>query len=113
MSALSLRRRFDRNRGTAAVWLIVGLGLLVALHHGEPMAMGHGHEAGMSSEAGVAMICLGVLAVGLALAARVGTITDRRHLSHVRAPLIFTRRFQAAPAPRSRAGPELSQVFRL
>lgn len=113
MSAISLRRRLNRSRGALALGLVVGLGFLLALHHGDPMLMDHGHDGGASIEVAGAMICLGVLAVGFALCPKIGACRPRpRPERSERASL---RKLAPAPAPTvlARAGPAHSQVFRL
>lgn len=113
MSALSLRRRISRSRGFLALGLILALGFAVALHHADLMPMDSGHAGGASIEMAGAMICLGVLAVGLALPPKIGAA--QRHPRPERSAKASFRKFVVPPAPSvlARAGPARTQVFRL
>jgi hypothetical protein len=113
MSALSLRRRLSRSRGFLALGLIVGLGFMVALHHGDIMPMDHGHDGGASVEMTAGMICLGVLAVGFAFCPKIGAAQP--HLRPERSAKTSFHKLALPPAPSvlARAGPARSQVFRL
>lgn len=113
MNPLSLRRRLSRSRSFLALGLIVGLGFLVALHHGDLMPMDHDHDGGASIEMAGAMICFGVLAVGIALCPEIGAIRRLRRPGRS-AKISFLRLVPApAPSPLSRAGPARFQVFLL
>lgn len=96
-----------------ALGLIIGLGFLVALHHGDLTPMDHGHEGGASIEMAGAMICFGVLAVGLALCPKVGAAQS--HPRPERSAKVSFRKLAlpSTPSPLARAGPTRSQVFRL
>jgi hypothetical protein len=109
-----------RRRTRSAALLIASLGVLVALHHGSIMPMdhgsampgGHGHDGAGAMVAGAMMVCVGILAAGLAICPRLGT---QRRLRPDRDLGIFAVRLLPAPMRevRSRAGPQLTEVLRL
>jgi hypothetical protein len=113
MSAISLRRRLIRSRGYLALALVVALGFMVALHHGDPMLMDHGHDGGASVEMAGAMICLGVLAVGFALCPKIGAAQPQLRPERSAKASFRKLALPTAPSASARAGPARSQVFRL
>lgn len=114
MSIIRLRKLLQRpDRRTRVAGLLVLFAALLALHHGAPMAMGDDHS-GMSDAGKEMVICLAVVAVGVAVArtARQGFLRRRFWTSAARLPrwrLVASRTL----APPARAGPLELQVLRL
>ncbi|OJU79839.1 MAG: hypothetical protein BGO11_17480 [Solirubrobacterales bacterium 70-9] len=86
---------------------------MVALHHGDPMLMDHGHDGGASVEMAGAMICLGVLAVGFALCPKIGAAQPQLRPERSAKASFRKLALPTAPSASARAGPAHSQVFRL
>ncbi|CAB4920299.1 unannotated protein [freshwater metagenome] len=114
MSALRIRALLQRSRRRLLIALVVlGLGGAIAVHHGMPEGMS---MEGMHSDH-VAAMCMGIIAVGTAIAVvYAGVRRKRRRRTHLGAPPILRLADALThhpPVVRARAGPPVVLFLQL